>query len=593
MAVLWLFLATNATNPRGDASLNLNTYICWFVSVAQKDTSVLECEPKAVLTCDRVAEFFDQGTSVTSNDWQCRPAPTLVAACAKPFKRYTRSVMPGLQVGMPELVAPFTKFYSASIKLPGHTRAKVSSAVVVTGDRYMSDQERVALPQSQPLMVVHDPPGGTSFASFTNARVEVSYKSWESQKDVYQHLTSEVMKEFGPKAKTETPIPKAVAAGGGFGAEVNANVVGIHIEGGFGLGLASDTEEMLASNIEKGGALQSSLKVTFTYSTSGHPDQAGPAADAFLVPAVWLEIWKIWRVSFAGSPACLILGEMQTTLVANPELNGFAFTTANDIETRTLPLLTEQKESIKFLRGCALGESCCRTDPAHGIDDAAMGCVQSFNLAHYCAWKNAGAADLVTKCINFDAGKEKHKNDDITTAAEDWFHILDRNYKHHQKARNMKSGQKNEPVAYARGGNVVLDQVKNNGKLVPLAPQILTANARALQGREDSIVATREEMATWNMVEFAGGGSAMEFETNSFSEKNGLKDVSTHFEQDAECPPDALKTANKGTSSAGHMSTCTCLNSRWLHVCRRRRRATSSVRARVRARARPCAPRCC
>ena len=66
---------------------------------------------------------------------------------------------------MPELVQPFTKTYHASLVVPGHSRVKTETVVVVVGSRFVSDAEVVPFPQSRPLLVLHDPPGGGSFVS--------------------------------------------------------------------------------------------------------------------------------------------------------------------------------------------------------------------------------------------------------------------------------------------------------------------------------------------------------------------------------------------------------------------------------------------
>ena len=76
-------------------------------------------------------------------------------------------------------------------------------------------------------------------------------------------------------------------------------------------------------------------------------------------------------------------------------MSGFAFTTANDVETRTLPLLADQASEIAFRLGCHTTQSpdsCCRLEPPAGddagsqIDDASQGCAAK-NLAQYCDYK--------------------------------------------------------------------------------------------------------------------------------------------------------------------------------------------------------------
>ena len=42
--------------------------------------------------------------------------------------------------------------------------------VIVTGLKLISDAFSVQLPEYQPLLVLHDPPGGDSVASYTNQK---------------------------------------------------------------------------------------------------------------------------------------------------------------------------------------------------------------------------------------------------------------------------------------------------------------------------------------------------------------------------------------------------------------------------------------
>ena len=225
-----------------------------------------------------------------------------------------------------------------------------------------------------------------------------------------------------------------------------------------------------------------------------------------------MEVQKTWRVSFTPSPTCRILGEMLTSLKFNAELAGFAFTTANDIETRTLPLLSAAAATYKFKAACAGGEYCCRVDAARGIDDRNLGC-QARTLAAYCGWKEADVAaglietgsrdavvkayavreKAVAKCVDFgDPTSLKAKS-----AYLDWTSILDRNYKHHEKARNMKSGQKDTAVRYKDG--TAVPKLK---KVTQLAPIRLINIVEPIPDSVDAadFEKLREEMRGWNMV---------------------------------------------------------------------------------------------
>ena len=145
--------------------------ITWLPSSAQSPPTpesnlVLTCTEKSKVVCDAPATSLDEGMSATYDDWRCKPRPTSVAMCTKQVKKLFRSTLQDVQVGMPELLPPFTKEYVASIKVPGHPRTKLRTVAAITGARHVSDQERVALPKCKPIMIVHDPPGGKSFAGY-------------------------------------------------------------------------------------------------------------------------------------------------------------------------------------------------------------------------------------------------------------------------------------------------------------------------------------------------------------------------------------------------------------------------------------------
>ena len=88
--------------------------------------------PRSLLACDvktnqglhscaasDPSTYLHKGGSVLRDDWQCRSAALVVALCQRHFKNFTRSTLPGVMVGMPGLVMPFTRGCSAAVKVPG------------------------------------------------------------------------------------------------------------------------------------------------------------------------------------------------------------------------------------------------------------------------------------------------------------------------------------------------------------------------------------------------------------------------------------------------------------------------------------------
>ena len=100
--------------------------------------------------------YVSLGESIVVDDWELVPHPIVVTMCKKDSKHGTQSTLAGVRIGMPKLVGPFTKTYSASVRTPGHSRVKQNMAVVVIGSRFVSNAESVLIPQSRPLIVLHD-----------------------------------------------------------------------------------------------------------------------------------------------------------------------------------------------------------------------------------------------------------------------------------------------------------------------------------------------------------------------------------------------------------------------------------------------------
>lgn len=75
----------------------------------------------------------------------------------------------------------YSKMFRAAMKVEGQDWATVELWVVVTGEGKPSKQVPVSFPEYWPLMVLHDPPGGGSFASYKNAKLTVDVELKETK----------------------------------------------------------------------------------------------------------------------------------------------------------------------------------------------------------------------------------------------------------------------------------------------------------------------------------------------------------------------------------------------------------------------------
>jgi hypothetical protein len=128
-----------------------------------------------------------------------------VALCQRAYSKNTRSQLEKIRSGMPSPLSPFTRWYKASLTLPGYSAATAKVHVVVTGSRFVSDAERLPFPQSRPILALHDPPGGNSFASFHNTRLMMKYTNTDIEYSWYKESAGKAEAQLGNKWEAKLP----------------------------------------------------------------------------------------------------------------------------------------------------------------------------------------------------------------------------------------------------------------------------------------------------------------------------------------------------------------------------------------------------
>ena len=324
---------------------------------------------------------FTYGESTTQDDWDCVSASRSNPMCMKTTKEHTRSTLENMMLGMPELILPFTKKFRARCKVDGYPTVDKHAVVAVTGERFISDGERIPFPQGRPLLILHDPPGGGSFSSFTNVQATTSFATQGPFDGAPSSISTEASAKatinYGTKAKQKGEtlalvVAAPMGAGAATGPVIELAEAGVKDEFSVGIGGHFSFEHE-----HKIQTLVSSASLSFTYSTAENPEKAGPASDVFLVPAVFFELRKVWSVRWykhnpvPGDPDkahCAELhGRMDNTLIARVDLSGFAFTSVNDAETRTQPVLLVEKREEDHLKGCDVHHDlvhCCKEEGA-------------------------------------------------------------------------------------------------------------------------------------------------------------------------------------------------------------------------------------
>jgi hypothetical protein len=346
-------------------------------------------------TCS-FGEEYHYGQSSTENDWYCAPKPRFAVLCGRTFSANARSLKTGLIVGVPQRVEPYTKTYSASMATPGYARVLLVAVVAVTGTRFISEAEKIPFPEGMPLLVLHDPPGGASFATFNSIQAESTFYLESNAKEVNWQV------EYGLKAGATVSSKVKMVAGAIAGLAPGA-LVGVTSEAaaasfiatfgakGIQEGTFTKTETYQSTSETDGWYNKNSRpledelpasnsKFEFTYTTSADIDRAGSISDAFLMPAATFTISEMFLVQFKqGEDGCLIRGKTIKTLLPRPDLDAFYFIQANDVETRTLPILKASAADVMHRLACNDGgdDSCCTEQ------DKGMGCDAS-NLLDYC-----------------------------------------------------------------------------------------------------------------------------------------------------------------------------------------------------------------
>jgi hypothetical protein len=364
-------------------------------SYSDTDSSSSECKPKGEGVCNTQAgERIKRGTSLMVDDTACLPPNQMVVMCARQHTTATASTVNEIMLGPPARIAPFTRTFRASVLVHGHARVTKTTHVVITGKRFVSNAERVPFPEGRALLILHDPPGGNSFSAFHNVRANSQVKNYEETKSWSNGASNEfTIAPFTDFANDGEHAYAVVAPmGGGFANSLPSPTWEISVN--------FDWDEENTWGGEKGveRSLElDSFDVTFTYQTSARPDKAGPPSDAFLMPALTFEVVEWWKV-VVGKDQCEIFGDTLKNLVPKPQLSAFWFTTANDIETRNIPLLADVAKGL-YQRVCCLGHTTLPQITGSSASSTAQPCEEAELASNECCTE----LDVSMGCVEWDS----------------------------------------------------------------------------------------------------------------------------------------------------------------------------------------------
>ena len=211
------------------------------------------------------------------------------------------------------------------------------SDVVVTGDFALAGSQSVALPTHKPLLVLRDPPGGSSYAYYENmiSTIRMEMKDYET----FVGLDVSMKGSFGTTSEIQTCA--------GLFVEMCLEL----IEGKIKKTLKGAGEtNFLVSLIDEKTA--GSFTTTWSFQTSTEVWVAGKDSDIFLVPNLNAKFQKVQEVGFNKSNVfggtCAFATEKTKFSLTSPENKpGIGFLSRFEIDKVEIPELTGLRDAAQ------------------------------------------------------------------------------------------------------------------------------------------------------------------------------------------------------------------------------------------------------
>lgn len=222
---------------------------------------------------------------------------------------------------------PYTKQFRAIYHPAGRKPEELDARVVVTGIDPGEPGDSFPIPEYEPLLVIHDPPGGSSSASYSNAKIHVEME--------VDHVDYAKKMTLGLGGWLLGGGNTGSCAGLGF--MMCMKMLLAKAEGG----LYKDQD--FTDEGEYQGDRKARFELTFSYETSSRPENAGKQSDMYLVPALNIMFIKATHISFDYS-SCVATSTQVTQWVLtkggkNREV--FAWVSHSDIKQIEIPKLQE------------------------------------------------------------------------------------------------------------------------------------------------------------------------------------------------------------------------------------------------------------
>jgi hypothetical protein len=258
-----------------------------------------------------------------------------------------------------------------------------TACVLVTGDYALEELQSIALPTHKPLLIIRDPPGGMSFASYQNIQATVVLEAHERSN--FAGFDDGLVMNWGSAAKGSACV--------GIGAmkcllteQAKAGVV-VTVSGGASFKTAHGN-----FNKENSG----DFTTTWSYATSDDPFAAGRDSDSFMVPNLNVKYMEVNEIIW-DSGNCIATKKTEFKMNLNYQSNkpAFSFVSMYDIENHVLPkfelILADKKAEQDGINATAPDYERLEKEIT-ALNDGRQGWIQS--IADYEATNNKTGAEL-------------------------------------------------------------------------------------------------------------------------------------------------------------------------------------------------------
>eukprot|EP00559_Dactyliosolen_fragilissimus_P002088 CAMPEP_0184871508 /NCGR_PEP_ID=MMETSP0580-20130426/40756_1 /TAXON_ID=1118495 /ORGANISM="Dactyliosolen fragilissimus" /LENGTH=2372 /DNA_ID=CAMNT_0027374173 /DNA_START=995 /DNA_END=8116 /DNA_ORIENTATION=+ len=271
--------------------------------------------------------------------------------------------------GRPNIAAPFTKSMIFTIQGgTGHVTHKAD--FVVEGYYSKGPGRSFALPTHKPVMILRDPPGGLSYATYENVVTTLKLETSSTSTSVHN--------KFGFGIKNVFDVTNELCAGGGLGAIVINCLETVGKEGEIqlfknenNLGFITQMSDETRSN---------QFSTTWSYQTSSDPWTAGPMSDVFVVPNLNVMYQEVIVVEWDNATCSVATdgnGTLPITTTFNiedtenqPALSFFSRYHINNVKIPELKAAKTSKTSQKHDCGCTNDDpnKSCKYFEADGVE---------------------------------------------------------------------------------------------------------------------------------------------------------------------------------------------------------------------------------